>query len=152
MLAPRDEAPVALAQADLGLPSEILEGLGQLVDARLDVRGDFGRMAIRPGRFDQDAACAPVAGFRDPALATCRPARIFRRDQADKGGELAGIVEASEVAQFGDDGQRDHPLDPAQGLERLDDRIPVPLRGERLEFRFDALQAVDLLVDGTPPS
>ena len=52
------EAPVALAQADLGLTSEILEGLGQLVEVLLDVRGDLGGMAICPGGFHQDAARA----------------------------------------------------------------------------------------------
>jgi hypothetical protein len=64
MLAPRDEAPVAFAQADLGFPSEIVEGLGQLVDPLLDVRGDLGGMAICPGGFHQDAAPLASSSWR----------------------------------------------------------------------------------------
>jgi hypothetical protein len=38
-------------------------------------------------------------------------------------------------------------LDAAERLQRFDDGIPVPAGRERLEFGFDALQPVDLLID-----
>ena len=51
MFTPRDEAPIALAQAHLRLPSEVLKGLRQLVDPLLDVGGHLGGIAIGPGGF-----------------------------------------------------------------------------------------------------
>jgi hypothetical protein len=41
MLAASDEAAVALAQAQLSLPSDVLRDLRELVDAPLDMRGDL---------------------------------------------------------------------------------------------------------------
>ena len=83
-----------------------------------------------------------------PPLPPRRSTGVFRGHEAHEGGQLPGIVEAGEVTQFGDDGQRDDPLHAPEGLQRLHHRIAAPARGEVLEFRLDALQTVDLLIDG----
>jgi hypothetical protein len=57
------------------------------------------------------------------------------------------MVEAGQVAEFGDDGERDDPLHAAQYLQRLHDRIAVPVRGKLLQLRFNAVQPRDLLID-----
>jgi hypothetical protein len=57
----REEAPVALAQADLAFPSGILESLGQPVDALLNVRGHCGGVLQRDLRgIAGTAAIAPI--------------------------------------------------------------------------------------------
>jgi len=111
MLAARDESTKALGQPDLGLPAEVLNRFGQPVDAALDVLGHLRGMAIRPRAFDEGAAGAAVAGFGDAAEAPRRAARVFGGNQADERGHLSGGVEAREVAEFGDDGDRDEELD-----------------------------------------
>ena len=69
-------------------------------------------------------------------------------DETDEGGELARVVEAGEVAEFGDDGDGDDPLHAAQGLQGLDDGVEPPVGDELEEFCLDALEPLDLLVDG----
>ena len=79
---------------------------------------------------------------RDP------PLEYSGRNEADEGGQLPRVVKAREIAEFGDDGDRDEELDAAQGLQRLHDRIETP-RGRALEeFRVEALEAIDLFIDG----
>lgn len=63
MFAARHQPTKPLAEPYLRLPAEILQRLRQPVDALLDVEGHFGRVTIGPGRFDQDAARASMAGF-----------------------------------------------------------------------------------------
>lgn len=121
MFATADQSTKALAQPDLRFPAEVLNGFRQRVDPGLNVLGHFRGMAIRPGAFDQCAPGATVAGLRDAALASTRPAGVLRRNEADEGPELAGGVEACEVTEFGDDGERDEPLHAAERLQGLHD-------------------------------
>src|SRR3990172_10862809 len=65
VLAPRDQTPVALAQAHLGLPGDVLDALGEMLLSLLDQGRDPGRVAIGPGPFDQDAAGVAVSGLGD---------------------------------------------------------------------------------------
>jgi hypothetical protein len=51
---------------------------------------------------------------------------ILAGDEAEEGGELAGVVEAGEVAEFRDHGDGDRVLDAAQGLEGVDDGRETP--------------------------
>ena len=61
---------------------------------------------------------------------------------------MSRVVEAREVAELGDDGDRDQPLHAAQRLQRLDDRIEPP-RGRALdEFGLEPLEPIDLFIDG----
>ena len=63
-----------------------------------------------------------VAGFGDAALTTGRAAGGLGRGETDEGGELARIVEAGEIAELRDDGERDGILHAAKRLNRIDDR------------------------------
>ncbi len=104
-------------------------------------------MPIRPGGLDQRPPRAAIARFGDPALAPRPAARVFRGNEADEGGQLTRVVKAREITELGDDGDRDEELHAAQGVQRLDDRIEPP-RGRALEeFRFEALEAIDLFID-----
>ena len=146
MLAARDEASKAFAQPDLRLPADVLNRLGQPVDAALNVLRDLGGMPIRPRAFDQGAPGAAVARFGHAALATRRAARILGGNQADERGQLSRRIEAREVAEFGDDGDRDEELDAAQRVQRLHDGREAPRRRALEEFRFESLEPIDLFI------
>jgi hypothetical protein len=113
MLAAHGEPAKALAQPHLRFPPDVLNRFGQRVDASLDVLGHFGRMPMRPGAFDQGAPGAAVPGLRDGAEPAPRAAGVLRRHEPDERGQLSWGVEAREVAEFGDHGDRDEELDAA---------------------------------------
>lgn len=106
-------------------------------------------MAVRPRGSDQGAPRTAITGFRDPALPTAGATRVFRGNEPDERRQLPRVVKAREIAEFGDDGDRDKELDAAYGLQRLDDGIETPRWRSLEEFRFEALAAIDLFIDGT---
>lgn len=61
---------------------------------------------------------------------------------------MARRVEAREVAELGDDGDRDEKLDAAQGLQRVDDRIQPPGRRPLEQLGLEAMHPIHLLIDG----
>src|SRR6266700_2396802 len=67
MLAFGDEAAEALAQADLGLPGDVLDRLGEVLEALADVGRDLGGILVGPGAFDEGAAGVAIAGLGDGA-------------------------------------------------------------------------------------
>jgi len=148
VFAVRDEGPEASAQAELGLPADVLDRLGEAFDPFLNVLGDLGGEAVGPGSLDEGAAGAGVAGLGDAALVASGAAGVLGGDQPDEGGELARVVEAGDVAELGDDRECNEPLDAAQGLDGVDDRLEAPGRGEFNKLVLEASQALDLLVDG----
>jgi hypothetical protein len=129
MFASGGEATEALAETDLGLPRDVLDGSGKTLEALSNVGGDFSRISVGPGAFDKGAAGVAVAGFGDGSQAAGVSGGIFAGDQAEKGGELAGVVEAREVAEFCDQRGGDRVLDAAQGLEGLDKGVRSARRG-----------------------
>jgi len=148
MLAPRGESTEAFAETDLGFPGDVLDGRGEPLEAFSDERGNFSGIAVGPGAFDEGAAGVAVAGFGDGSLAAGVSGGIFAGNEAEKSGELAGVIEACEVAKFRDQRGGDRVLDAAQGLEGLDERCEARGGDEVSEFRLETLEAVDLLADG----
>ena len=51
LLASRDEASVACAQAHLGFPANVLDDFRLLFESQLQVSTDVGGVAVRPGAF-----------------------------------------------------------------------------------------------------
>ena len=62
------EVSVPLAQAHLGLPTDVLHGCGELCQSPLEMPAALGRIAVRPGACDQRPAGMGVAGLGDTAL------------------------------------------------------------------------------------
>ena len=89
-----------------------------------------------------------MAGLGDGTLTAFASSGMLRRDQADKGGQLSRIVEAGDVPEFCDDSKGDDPLDAPEGLQGLDNGRQPPLGTQLDEFLFEALETVDLLIDG----
>ena len=73
-------------------------------------------------RFAQDVAQQRVAGLGDRASMDGFAARVLTRDQPGVGHELSRSLEAPKVASFGDDGDGGEKRDPAQALERRNQR------------------------------
>jgi hypothetical protein len=79
-----------------------------------------------------------VAGFGDPAPTYTRPARVFRGDEAEERHQLAGVLDASDVAHFGDEAYGRDEGDAAQRLQRLHHGGPAPRRRELSESPWPA--------------
>ena len=69
MLAAGEQSSIALAQPDLGFPTDVLDGFRWCFESELQMPADFRRIAIRPSAFYQSATSMGVAGFGDGALA-----------------------------------------------------------------------------------
>ena len=102
MFAPGAELPIACAQPGLGLPTDVLERLGELLQAELQVSAHVGWVARRPGPFAQGPTGMGIAGLRDPSLASALAAGLFRRRQAQVLHELSRVINAGQVPEFGD--------------------------------------------------
>jgi len=112
-LAARGEAEVAAVEPLLGFPGVGDDLRGLALPAGYYRFALPRRVAVVPGSLDQGAASVGVAGLGDAASSLLAAARAFAGDEADEGHELAGVLEASEVADLRDedDGGEGVPLD-----------------------------------------
>jgi len=149
VFAAADEAAETLTEPNLRFPPDVLDDLGKPFIPFLDVRRDLGRVAVGPGALDECAPCTGVPGLGDRPLGSFRTGGVLRGDQPDESGELTWVVEAREVSEFSDHGDRDGVLDAAQCLQRFDDGMQAP-RGSKLgDLGFETFKPIDLLIDGT---
>src|SRR5207249_1594089 len=150
VLAARNQPAVAFAEAYLSFPGDVLDGLGEFFQSLLDGFGDLGGEAVGPGSFDEGASGVTVSGFGDGAEAALVSRGVLAGREAEVGGELAGGVEAGEVADLGEGSDRDGILDAAKRLEGRDEGRETP-RGDLLgDHGRDASQSLDELRDGAP--
>lgn len=105
-------------------------------------RDGESRQGVMLGAFGEQPADMAVAAAGDGAQALAGPAGVLGADQAQMGHELAGVVEAVDVAQFADGDQGGDPLEAAQGHEGLDGGLEAPGFQEGLHGGFDALDPV----------
>lgn len=117
---------IACAPPHLPLPTEILDGLGQLFQTPLEVTADVGRIPVGPSAFDQGAARVGVAGLGERSLAAMVSRGGLQGREAEITPQLAGRIEPREVPPFCHDGDRDGALDAAEGLERVDHGMQAP--------------------------
>ena len=144
---PCAELPLAFTQADLCLPTRVLDRLGELFQAELQVPTQFRRVAIGPGPFDQSPTGMGMASLRDASLASALAPRIFRRRQAQRLHEWSGVLEAGEIAEFRDGGERPGKLHATEGLERVHHRAEPPGGDLLVEFLVKTLEPVGVLGD-----
>jgi hypothetical protein len=126
VLATRPELPVPVTPSHLRLPTDVLETLREFLQAELPRAAHFGRIAIRPGPFDQGTASLHGAGVCDAALATPFSTSICGRRQSPVIHELAGSLTTGSIAQVGPDGDGNGALHAPQRLEGLDHRGQTP--------------------------
>src|ERR687892_1170775 len=89
----RRQAAVTIAEAELSLPGDLADRLGQTLEPVEQLAADPGLHAVGPGALDQDAAGMGVAGLGDAAAADTRAARVLRGHEPKVGHELAGVGE-----------------------------------------------------------
>lgn len=82
---------------------------------------------------EEDAAGVGVTGFGDGTLAALLTGGVLARDA---------------VADFSDGGDGDGIVDPAQGLEGVDERMKAPGGDVFGELALEALEAVDRVPTG----
>src|SRR5262245_3859188 len=143
-----DQSAEAAAETDLGLPGDVADGLGQTLEALLDVWRDLGGEAIGPGALDENATGVSVAGLGDAAETATLAGGVHAGDESEEAGELTGVVEARDVAELGGDGDGDGALDAAHGLEGADDRGETPALHLVAQLGLETQEARHLLVDG----
>ena len=74
---PRHQAAVAFAQAHLGFPTDVLDGVGLLFESPLQVATDVRGIPLRPRAFNQYPTGMSIARFGDGALTTPLTRAIF---------------------------------------------------------------------------
>jgi len=131
---------IAFAQADLCLPTRVLDRLGEFFQAELQVPTHFGRLAIGPSTFDEGPTGMGIPGLRDASLVSALTTRICRRRQAHILHELSGVIAAGQVAEFGDGGDRHDQLHATEGLERVNHRAKPPGGDLFMEFLVKPLE------------
>src|SRR5262245_45789544 len=111
------QAAGACAQSELGLPADVLDRFGLVVQSHLEMPPDFRGIAIGPGALNERTTGMGLPGFGDRTLPAPLPTGGFRRGQAQIAPELSGILKAGEVTQFGHGRNGDGALPTAQGLQ-----------------------------------
>jgi len=147
MLASGGEVSVTPAESHLSFPSDILDRFGEMFLAFLDEERDSSRETVGPGGFDESSSCVGVAGLGDASEAAVVAAGVLARVEAEEGEELAGIVEAGDIAEFGGEGDGDGELDAAESLKGFDEVGVFPGSGSIAEFGFDTLEALGAFGD-----
>ena len=89
MFAPRPQPTVALAQAHLGTPADVLDVFRQMLLASLDGLGDLGQVAISFGGFNEGAASMRVATLGNPAEPTTIASGVLARCEPEVGSGAA---------------------------------------------------------------
>jgi hypothetical protein len=150
VFATRPELPVPCTQSHLRLPTDVLDTFGEFFQAALQMAAHVGRIAIRPGPFDQGTAGMHVAGCCDAALATPFSTGIFGRRQSQVMHERAGGINTGQIAQFGHDGDGPGALHTPQRLEGLDHRGQTPGGDLLVTVLFKPPEAFRVFGDGPP--
>jgi hypothetical protein len=97
--------------------------------------------------FDQGAARRGRPRLGEASLAAARAPGIFRRRQAPILPELSGMIEAGQVAECRDGGDRPRQLHATEALERLDHRAEPPGDDRRLECLRKPLEPCGVVGD-----
>lgn len=147
VLASGREMSVPLAKSHLSFPGDVLDRCGEVLLSLLDQERDTSRETVGPGGFDESSACVGVAGLGDASKAPMIAAGVLARVEAEEGEELAGIVEARDIAEFGGQGDGDGELDATESLEGFDEMSVFPGGGSIAEFGFDTLEALGAFGD-----
>jgi hypothetical protein len=121
------QSPVQSVEAVLGTPGDLehVVGLAFVTAAQGDADARLARVV--PGGLDQQSACVAGAGFGDRSACLAFAGLVRRGNQTESGGELAGSLEAAEVADLEAEDERGQCLDPAEAAQPRDRRPQLVL-------------------------
>jgi hypothetical protein len=122
VLAASHELSIPFAPADLRLPTEVLDGFGQLFQAQWEMATTLGRIAVRPRPFNQGPAGRAMASLGDAPLGAPWATGLFRGRQAQITYQLSWVGKGREVSQCGAGSDRHGELHAPPSLEGLDPR------------------------------
>ena len=134
LLAHARQVLVAVMQTQLGFPGNVRNGFGQTFLALFQMGTDPRRNTVLPGGFDQGAPGRAVAHFGDATLLAVGAGGVFAGNQPQVTHQLAGVLEAVEIAQFGHQRGRVQQRHPAQTHQRPHHRLPASARHRPLNF------------------
>jgi hypothetical protein len=140
-LPPGHEAARALAQPELRLPAEILDGCGVSGQSPLEMATDLRRITVRPGACHQRPAGMGVPGCGDGTRSASRAGGRCRGEQTPAFQPCSRSVQARAVTAFSAGRDGHDPLHATPGLEGLAPRVEAPGLNRRVEFLCQALEA-----------
>jgi hypothetical protein len=98
------EFSIALTQAPLGLPADILDRCGWCFESQLQVSTHVGGILLSPSAFTKRPTSMRVTGFGERTRPASLATGIFGRHETQERHQLSGRIEAREVAEFGQRG------------------------------------------------
>src|SRR6266850_3306525 len=134
------EVSDTLTQAHLGIPPDVLDGLGELLQAQLEMAADLGRIPVGPSSRNEGPAGERVASCSDAALAAAFATGVLTGGETQRAHERSRVLETGEVAELSDEGDGHRTLDAAHGLESLDDGGQAPSLDLLSEFGLETLE------------
>ena len=146
--AARAQAAVSLAQANVGVPTEVLAGCGVLCESPWQVATDVGGITRRPGAFHQHPTGMTMASGGAGALPTPRTRGIFCGDQSHAWHECARGSDAAEVAEGRHQGDGHGTRHTAPRLKGLDPWVQAPGLGRLVACVLSTLETCRMGRDG----
>src|SRR5882672_2204596 len=104
-LAAGGEPDIAVMESVLRLPGNRLDLLARAFLPAPQLAADVGPVAVRPGRFDEDAAQVRIARLGDGSALHPLAARVLAGDCSCVSHQLPWLGEAGELPHFGHDGR-----------------------------------------------
>jgi len=115
--------------------------------APLEGCADGGAFAVLPGSLDEGVAHAAVAGLGDGAQALSRARGVLAGHEADVGHELAGALEAAQVAELGGNDHGGLGLEAAEATEAINQGLVAGREGESLDAAVELIAALELVLE-----
>lgn len=119
-----DHVRITVAEAFLGIPGACLGVVGRIATFTLQMMCLAWWKTIRPRAFNEDASRDAVAGFRNLADTAPTATAVLTRRQTEIRHEGGRLVEAAEIAEFGDQGEGGQLVDAAQRPQGLHHQLP----------------------------
>jgi hypothetical protein len=143
-----DQCAIPFTEPALGLPADVLDGVGLFFASEWEMPAHFRWVPICPGAFNQRATGLGIPGLGHGPLAAALARGVVRGNEAQKFQEFSGGIDARQVAERGHGGDGDRARDAAQGLEGFDHGMAAPGFDPVLEFLFETLAACSVCGHG----
>ena len=142
------QGTVTFAEPVLHAPGEVFDFLALSRLPAGEFLADFGGAPIVLGAFHHHPACVGVSAFGDGALPAFAAGGVFAGDEAEVGHQFAGMLEATQVTEFADNGHGRDLLEAFAGHESEDDGFPLPFLEDLFHPFLNTCGALHAVVDG----
>ena len=132
----------------MGLAADGLDHGGELCQPQGQGPTDLGRIAGRPGAFDEGTTRMRMPGLGKTALLTPRPTGLCRGRESEIMHERSGVLETPQVSSLHHGGHCDSTLATAQSLKSFDYGSETPGFALRVECECKTSPTFRLCGDG----